>query len=311
MKDKQDSKLLYLSPDVLMTHPKNLRRFYPEAQVREMAESIRQSKGVYQAMLIVPNGHKGKYFVVDGNIRLHGARLLGRECPKLKCEVVDAGKAEQLLTMVVTSQFRYDPDPISEALHYKRLMDEEGYSVQRIAHTTGLYEKRITTRLKLLNLDSEIQELIANRKLPTDERVADAFLSISNAKARVKLAQRLAKDGVSIKAILIACGRLSISLQGMAETKTSIPASAIVKKQASTAEPVKWQQVRKAAADMCRQCDFSEKLLKSTQEPAWSLVVHATEETCGNCNISDVKDACSQCPGVVIILRLISALRED
>lgn len=49
-------KLLYLSPDNLLIHPKNLRRFYPEDQVREMAGSIRSGKGVLQAMLIVPNG---------------------------------------------------------------------------------------------------------------------------------------------------------------------------------------------------------------------------------------------------------------
>lgn len=159
-------RLLYLYPDALLTHPKNLRRFYPENYVREMAESIKNAKGVYEPLLIVPNGKPGKYFVVDGNIRLAGGRLLGKDCPPLECKVMRQNEAEQLLTMIITAKFRYDPDPISEALHYKRLIDEEGYSPSKIARATGIAVTTVDNRLKLLTLEPEIQELIGNFKLP-------------------------------------------------------------------------------------------------------------------------------------------------
>lgn len=308
---------IHLSPDNLMTHPKNLRRFYPEEQVREMAESIRQAKGVYQALLIVPNGRAEKYFVVDGNIRLAGARALGRECPPLKCEVIDAGKAEQLLAMVVTSQFRYDPDPISEALHYRRLIDEEGYTQMRIAQATGVSSPRIAARLKLLKLDPEIQELVAHGKLPKDERVAEAFLSIGNVKARVKLAQRLGETGASVNAILSSCERLATRLRetGSLDFSGKTPSLALGQQKASgkTMQPetrVKIPAVRKAAKAMCGTCDAKAHSPVSVPEPAWSLVSHSAEETCGHCNLKEIKGCCGECPAVDLIRRLITAVWE-
>lgn len=303
-----NNKLLYLLPDALLTHPKNLRRFYPDEQVRAMAESIRAAKGVWQAMQIVPNGTKGKYLVVDGNIRLAGGRLLGKDCPPLKCEPISASEAEQLLTMLITAKFRYDVDPVSEALHYKRLKDEEGYTVPQISRETGIHATSIYNRLEILKLDPEIQELIGKHNLPADLSAVRAFLSVPNPTARIKLAQRLARDGVTIKSIAAACEKLNAHLEwkGGDNSKGS-PSLVLGKKRGKVVPlktPVKWKQVRKAAAAMCENCDIRLSVLESASEPAWSLIVHAAEETCQSCNIRAVRGSCLQCPGVDIIHRL-------
>ena len=104
-----------------------------------MAESIRAANGVIQAMIVTPSDKEGNYFVIDGNVRLHGARVLGMECPKLKCEVVSTPMAQQMLAMIITAKFRYEPDPISEALHYKRLQEEEKYSLRDCARNRNAY----------------------------------------------------------------------------------------------------------------------------------------------------------------------------
>lgn len=309
----KEGKLLYLRPDALLTHPKNLRRFYPKDQVREMAESIKSANGVYEPLLIVLNGKPGRYFVVDGNIRLAGGRLLGKDCPPLECKVMRQNEAEQLLTMIVTAKFRYDPDPISEALHYRRLIDEEGYSPSKIAQATGIAVTTIDNRLKLLTLEPEIQELIGNRKLPADRRATNAFLSVPDTHARVKLAQRLANDGVTIKAIVTACERLATRLKEKSgrptlSVKTGSPPALAIGAQGKTVsskETVKWDHVRDAVKAVCKECDIRLSLLKSAApEPAWSLIAHAAEETCGGCNVRDIKGACNQCPAVDIIRRL-------
>lgn len=86
-----------------------------DEDVKLMASSIQSAKGVYQALLITPNGKKGHFFVVDGNMRLAGARLLGSKSPLLKCEVISKSHAEHLLAMIVTAKFRFDPDSICVA----------------------------------------------------------------------------------------------------------------------------------------------------------------------------------------------------
>ena len=306
---KQQGSYLFLSPDVLMTHPRNLRRFYPEDQVQEMASSIRQANGVYQAMLVVPNGKAGKYFVVDGNVRLAGGRLLGRECPLLKCEIIDADKAEQLFAMAVTAQFRYDPDPISEALHYQRLIDEEGYTVRKVAHATGIYEARIHNRLNLLSLDPRIQELIGQDKLPTDQRVIKAFLSIEDTKIRVKLAERLARDEANVKTVLVSCERLAARLRLQKnDFKNSSAIDIASERSGKTIHPgikTKWSGIREAAKGMCNACDLKEGGLKSIPEPAWSLISHAAEETCRYCGLKEIQSSCGDCPGVDMLRRII------
>lgn len=318
---------MFLSPDNLVTHPKNLRRFYPEDQVREIAESIKASKGVYQAMLIVPNGKAGRFFVVDGNMRLAGARILGKACPLLKCELVDQTTAEQFLTMAATAKFRYDPDPISEALHYKRLMEEEGYKIPQLARAIGVAATTIYIQMKLLELDKEIQNLIAARKLPRDNRVVEALLSVSDARARVKLAERLASMNAGIKAIVAACERLR---DDMGHRKTAIGAPAprvhgnkpaagapaVVRAEGRTFgrkmaadQKVKIKEIRKQARIICEACDIRETSVKSS-EPAWSLISHAADETCTVCSVREMKNACAECPVVDFLRRLIKSLGE-
>ena len=306
--------LLYLSQDVLLTHPKNLRRFYPENQVREMADSIRAAKGVLQALRVVANGRKGKYCVVDGNMRLAGARALGKDCPPLKCEIVKESEVEQLLAMLVTAKIRYDPDPISEALHYKRLIEEEGYTASDIKGATGVCLKTIDTRRKLLELDPEIQELVGNHRLPSDFRATEAFLSIKNSKARVKLAERLARAGSTVKAIVASCQRLVARMEAHARVEhKGAPSLTLGKhrafgKSVSPAASVPLTKVRKAAAEMCKKCDIR---MKAAPEPAWTLVSHAAEDTCRECNVRDIKGSCGECPGVDIIRRLIVAVGDN
>ena len=62
--------LLMLKPAKLLTHPKNMRRFYPADQVREMANSILACKGVLQPLIIVESdqSHRSE------------ERRVGKEC---------------------------------------------------------------------------------------------------------------------------------------------------------------------------------------------------------------------------------------
>lgn len=313
---KTKDQLIYLSPDNLLTHPRNLRRFYPENQVSEMADSIRAAGGVKHALLIVPNGKAGHYFVVDGNMRLAGAKMLGKDCPRLKCEIVEESQAEQLLSMMITGKFRYDTDPVSDALHFQRLIDEEGLSVPQIWKATGIHSTVIYKRLELLKLDPEIQDLIGNRKLPADEHAVKAFLSISNSRARIKLAQRLARDGANIKTIVKSCERLNTQIQEVAATnihKSSNESTAgtmALKEGISPVMRVKFSEIRKSAKAVCDKCDIKSSALKFIPEPAWSLIAHVADAQCEKCNIKDIKNACEQCPAVEIIRKLIQLTEE-
>src|ERR1700744_6515801 len=105
--------LLMLKPSQLLNHPRSMRKFYPADQVGEMAESIAAHKGVIEPLIVMRDSKKDKWIVIDGNMRLAGARLLGDKCPDLECKVVEQTEAEQRLSMVIANQIRYDVDPVS------------------------------------------------------------------------------------------------------------------------------------------------------------------------------------------------------
>ncbi|NOS67953.1 MAG: ParB/RepB/Spo0J family partition protein [Candidatus Peribacteraceae bacterium] len=296
--------LLGLKPDQLLTHPRNMRRFYPAESVREMANSIAASNGVIEPLIVTKDPAGQKWLVVDGNMRLAGARLLGNKCPPLDCKLVEQAAADQLLTMVIANQVRYDVDPVSEGLHYKALQEAEGLSIREISKRTGVYEVRISNRRVLADLDEPIQKLIADGKLHADPRVARALLQLTPA-VRVKLACRLAENpNIKIATIVNACERLLEDKKPAKKLKRpAVELSGAL--HASGAAAAK--SIRAAAKEMCHRCNQVEDKLREGDEPAWSMVVHAADDNCSHCPLKDMQKICSQCPAVTLLRRLVDS----
>lgn len=318
--------LLMLRESQCKTHPKNMRRFYPVADVRQMAESIRANKGLIHALIALDSGDS-TFTIVDGNMRLAGARLLGADCPLLKAEVVSQDQAEQYLTMAAANTVRFDVDPISEALHYQRLL-AEGLSRLDIAQRSGTYITRVAMRLKLLQLDPSLQELVAAGMMPCDPDVAEALCAIPDVEMRVKLATRLSEQKATNKAYILAAKQL---LERLADPRSNvnrkrrgrptskphpsqpagmIPALALSQDRTGYGIPNNnrpgWPAVRAAARQMCHTCDIKTETLRETvDEPAWTLISHAAGATCEACNVREVAGACNGCPGVELLSRLL------
>lgn len=319
--------LLMLRVSQCKTHPTNMRRVYPIADVQQMAESIRGRQGLIHALTVTDNGD-GTYTVIDGNLRTTAGRLLGAACPLLKAEVVDQAVAEQHLTMAAANLVRFDVDPISEAMHYQRLLDE-GYTKVEIAERTGTYYTRISNRLELLRYEPVIQDLIIQGKFPVGQNVIEAMLSISDPQARVKLAVRMAEQQASAKSIVAAadllCERLADPKSRLGRAKKPLgrprrpepagmsqvmPMMALAQDRTGLGIPNNdrpgWPALRAAARAMCAQCDIKlETLRSSVDEPAWTLITHAADATCADCNVRNVAGACNGCPGLELLFRLL------
>ena len=299
--------LLKLKPDQLLTHPRNMRRFYPVEQVREMANSIIAAKGVIEPLIVTKEAKGNKWFVIDGNMRLAGARLLEKESPYLDCKIVDDTEAEQLLSMVIANQVRYEIDPVSEGLHYKALQ-AEGLSVRDISKRTGVYEIRIASRKILADLDEPIQKLIAAGKFPADVRVARALLALTPA-VRVKLVTHLSENqNIKIKTILTACERLMVEKNPANKLKN--PAIELSAAMRSNIKTVSGKIIRSAARKMCEKCNQVEGKLNEGGEPAWSMVVHEMDQTCKSCELKEMRGICTLCPAVVFLRNIIN-LKEN
>jgi len=288
--------ILNLKVSDLKPHPKNSRRYFNENDVREMANSILANGGVIEPIVVTGNGN-GKYLVVDGNMRLAGARLLGSDCPDLECKVVDMAEAEQLLAMVTANQVRYDVDPVSEALHYKALQDR-GLSVRDISKRTGVYEARIYNRIILAELEEPIQKMIACGKLPSSPPVAKALLKLTP-DVRLRLAKKIAANpNTKIQTIIKACEKLAGGKDHVRLKRPAVELSKIENESGA----VKIKDLREAAAKTCKVCNQTEA--DYGREFSWSIVAHAADETCSGCNLKDMRTICEGCPVVELLRNL-------
>ena len=287
----------------LAIHPENIRRRYIDSEVEEMAASIKARGGVIHALEIVLSDKRDVWWVVAGNKRLAGAQRLGKECPLLKCEPVDADRAQQLLDMAIENFIRSDPNAIDEADHYQKMIDS-GLSVRDISKRTGIYETRIRQRLEITKLDKPIQELMATGKLPHGMPVCEAFQTIPDAPTRVKLAERLAKNpNVNSRTIIAACARL---LEARSPQQLlDVPSIELGLRRVPKGS-VSWSKVKMAAAGTCKSCDLKRSQLEEAGNPAWSSIAHAAASECAGCPIGHIKMVCERCPLPSFLKRLQS-----
>jgi len=308
--------MLHLPYTSLVPNPDNPRGTYLPAEVAALAESIQSIGGVEQPLIICPDGAPGRYQVIDGHMRLAAAQSLGCKAPLLKCEVREGlSRKDRLLIMARTSSLFFAKDPISEAKHFRRLIDEEGTTRTELARAIGRSLALIDGRLELLRLDGEIQALVASRRLPKDARIVAAFLSIEDRDARVRLAGELGRRGATVKGIAAACRRVVQALAAQREEgrvkecrgRGMAPALAMGLGAPSGPAPAAppWPAIRSAAAAACGSCEVRLQSVPSAPEPAWSLISHATEDTCDACGLSTVRQACNGCPLPELLGRLL------
>jgi len=283
---EQTGQLLYLLPDFLSLHPQNIRRFYAPKDVAKMAGSIKAAGGVYQALLIIPiPGKPSHYYVLDGNMRLAGGKSLGSECPPLKCEVISADRAEQLLAMAATTEFHFPKDPVSQALHFQRIMEQEKLTVQEIVERTDISRSTIDKLLKLLELEPEIQQWVAEGKISADVRISRALLSLPDSATRLRLAHRFAKQGTSTKNILQAC-RFVTRQAAHLESQDAV--------QRLEADQAKKQQM----VAKVLQAKFAPVSRPRLSQDAAQLIHDAADKTlCEDCKLTGLTERCYLCPG--------------
>jgi ParB/RepB/Spo0J family partition protein len=324
---ERKTEFIWVTHERLDHDPDNPRRLYPKKDLQKLAESILAGGGVDQALLVTPDGNlpggKEKFLVVDGNFRLAAVRLLGEKAPLLKCEVIRSlSRRDKLLIMGRTSEHYYPKNPIDRAKLFYQLYAVEGMTQLTIAKELGISNVTISNTLRLLDLDESIQNHIARRRLPSDRRVVDAFMSIENESDRISLADQLAQRRASIKTIMKTCkcwnehikesnhnGRADKLLRRGDPPSVAHAVAALDQDSLGESGIDNWGQVRESLKQACAACDLKMENLADIAEPAWEFISHGAEETCGLCSMKGVKAICRGCPLTEFLVRLEQNMR--
>jgi ParB family chromosome partitioning protein len=188
------TQLAELPVDAIHANPRQpRRRFEPEA-TSGLASSIKQ-QGLLQPIVVRPRP-AGGYELIAGERRWRAAREAGIEL--LPALVREADDRDTLLLALVENVAREQLSPVEEARAYAALVDEFELSLGDLADRVGRSKSSVSNRLRLLELPEEVLWMVARGELT--EGHARAVLSLPDHDARRRLAKRIVRDGMSVRA---------------------------------------------------------------------------------------------------------------
>jgi ParB family chromosome partitioning protein len=137
----------------------------------------------------------GEYELVAGERRWRAARRAGlRVVPAIVRDVTDRESLEQA---VVENVHRADLNVLEEAAAYRQLIDDFGLTQDVVAQRVGKSRSAVANTVRLLQLPSPVQKLIVSGLLTAGH--ARALLAFPDPDVQAKLAERVVKDGLTVR----------------------------------------------------------------------------------------------------------------
>lgn len=169
------------------------RKDFDENSLSDLAQSISQH-GLLQPLLVRPLPIGG-YQIVAGERRYRACRMAGlTEVPVTIRELSDTETME--LALIENLQ-REDLSPIEEALGYKALIDEHGFSQEEVATSVGKSRPAIANSLRILKLPDSVLEYVKQDKISAGH--ARALLMLDNEEDMLELAELIYKKDLSVR----------------------------------------------------------------------------------------------------------------
>ena len=152
-----------ISIDRIIPNPKQPRRTFIEADLEELAESIR-AKGVIQPILVRPDPNQPEMFeIIAGERRWRAARRAGLTAMPAVVRAFD--DREVLEIAIIENVQRSDLNAVEEAEAYKSLIDRFGRTQESVAQQVGKSREHVSNTLRLLQLPEDVREHVREGRL--------------------------------------------------------------------------------------------------------------------------------------------------
>ena len=147
----------------LRPNPRNPRRNFFEAELEELATSIR-SKGLIQPVVVRRVADPATpYEIVAGERRWRAAQRAG--ISEIPIVLIDADDRTSLELAIIENVQREDLNAIEEATGYQHLIEEYNYTQSELASSLGKSRSHITNTLRLLKLPEDVKSSLAEGRL--------------------------------------------------------------------------------------------------------------------------------------------------
>ena len=165
---------------------------FSEDAINELSESIKEH-GVIQPIVVRPVGDR--YEIIAGERRFKATTLAGLQT--IPAIIINLNDKESAEVALIENVQRQDLTPIEEAISYKKILDMGYLNQENLAEKIGKSQSAIANKLRLLNLDEDVQEALLNGKI--SERHARSLLKLSNKEDQVKLLDKIITERLTVR----------------------------------------------------------------------------------------------------------------
>jgi len=193
--ESESNAIVELPLDKIIPNKNQPRNRFNEESLAELAESIKEF-GVIQPIVVRRLDGEEKYEIVTGERRCRAIKKIGiNTIPSIVVKDVDDRSSLEMA--LIENIHRDDLRPMEKAYTFKQLIDEFKITHEQLSKRIGKSRVSITNSLRLLSLPPEVQKLIDEEKI--SEGHARSILAIEGKEERVKIANLIVKDGLSVR----------------------------------------------------------------------------------------------------------------
>ncbi|HLQ04087.1 MAG TPA: ParB/RepB/Spo0J family partition protein [Verrucomicrobiae bacterium] len=198
-------------------NPTQPRMTWHQDTLNELAASIKEH-GVLQPILVRPAGDG--YEIIAGERRWRASKLAGKETIPAIVERFDDATALEIA--LIENLQREDLSPLDEAVIYKKMTDELGYSIRQLAGKLGKDKGYVENRLRLANAPDDVREMVAQRYDTLS--AAYELMKIDNIRRRKALAKQMLAGKLTLIRLHDRVERILNPLEKPEKAEPAIPA---------------------------------------------------------------------------------------
>ena len=187
------SEVQYLKIDAIVPNRYQPRQTFSPQELAELTASLKQS-GLLQPILVRRKGD-GIYELISGERRWRAAKEAGLET--IQAVIRNCGDEESVVLALVENLQRTDLNPMEMARAYHRMMNEFGLTQDIIARRVGCERSSIANVVRLMQLPSEVQQLIESNQLSMGH--AKVILGLSAQNEQLRVAQLVVSKVLSVR----------------------------------------------------------------------------------------------------------------
>jgi ParB family chromosome partitioning protein len=186
--------LLEVPVESVLPNRRQPRTVFDDETLQALATSI-QEVGILQP--IVVRKSSAGYEVIAGERRLRAARLAG--LATIPVILRDSDDAESLREALIENIHRENLNPIELAEAFRELLEELGLKQETLADRLGVSRSHVANTIRLLQLPTEVQQLLADGRIQAGH--GRALLSLADGEAQTTLALRSAAEDLSVREV--------------------------------------------------------------------------------------------------------------